>query len=110
MEKVGASREDGGLIRISGSIESVIFSSEETGYAICDMGTDDGDEMITIVGTLPMIGEGDCVPVWGRWIHSPKYGNQFRVEQYEREMPADVNAIRRYDSDAYCRGVWRGHL
>ena len=43
---------DGGLIRISGSIESVIYSNEDNGYAICDMGTDDGDEMITIVGTL----------------------------------------------------------
>ena len=98
-------REDDALIRISGSIESVIFCSEDTGYAICDMGTDDGDEMITIVGTLPMIAEGDCVAVWGRWIHSPKYGKQFRVEQYEREMPADVNAIRRYLASGAVRGI-----
>ena len=105
MENPGMTREDGGLIRISGSIESVIFSSEETGYAICDMGTDDGDEMITIVGTLPMIAEGDCVAVWGRWIHSPKYGKQFRVEQYEREMPADVNAMRRYLASGAVRGI-----
>ena len=101
----GAEREDDALIRISGSIESVIFSSEDTGYAICDMGTDDGDEMITIVGTLPMIAEGDCVAVWGRWIHSPKYGKQFRVEQFEREMPADVNAIRRYLASGAVRGI-----
>ena len=105
MENPGMAREDGGLIRISGSIEGVIFSSEETGYAICDMGTDDGDEMITIVGTLPMIAEGDCVAVWGRWIHSPKYGKQFRVEQYEREMPADVNAMRRYLASGAVRGI-----
>ena len=96
---------DGGLIRISGSIECVIYSNEENGYAICDMGTDDGDEMITVVGTLPMIAEGDCVAVWGRWVHNPKYGKQFRVEQYERELPADVNAIRRYLASGAVRGV-----
>lgn len=97
--------DDGGLIRISGSIECVIYSNEENGYAICDMGTDDGDEMITVVGTLPMIAEGDCVAVWGRWVHNPKYGKQFRVEQYERELPADVNAIRRYLASGAVRGI-----
>ena len=101
----GQGSADGGLIRISGSIESVIYSNEDNGYAICDMGTDDGDEMITIVGTLPMIAEGDCVAVWGRWIHSPKYGDQFRVEQYEREMPAGVSAIRRYLAAGAIRGI-----
>ena len=105
MEERPGTGNDGGLIRISGSIESVIYSNEENGYAICDMGTDDGDEMITIVGTLPMITEGDCVAVWGRWTHNPKYGKQFRVEQYEREMPADVNAIRRYLASGTIRGV-----
>ena len=39
----GQGSADGGLIRISGSIESVIYSNEDNGYAICDMGTDDGD-------------------------------------------------------------------
>ena len=52
MEERPGTGNDGGLIRISGSIESVIYSNEDNGYAICDMGTDDGDEMITIVGTL----------------------------------------------------------
>ena len=55
----GQGSADGGLIRISGSIESVIYSNEDNGYAICDMGTDDGDEMITIVGTL-QIGRASC--------------------------------------------------
>ncbi|MBQ7321805.1 MAG: ATP-dependent RecD-like DNA helicase [Clostridia bacterium] len=98
-------QEEDGLIRISGSIEGVIYSNEENGYAICDMGTDDGDEIITIVGTLPMIAEGDCVAVWGRWVHNPKYGDQFKVEQYERQFAADVNSIRRYLASGAVRGI-----
>lgn len=96
---------ENGLIRITGSIESVIFSSEETGYSICDMGTDEGDRMITIVGEMPYIAEGDCVAVYGRWVRNPKYGEQFRVEQYERELPADVGAIRRYLASGAVKGV-----
>ena len=59
--------DDLGLIKLSGSIEHVIYSNEENGYAICDLGTD-ADELITITGTLPYIGEGDVVTVYGSTI------------------------------------------
>ena len=31
----------GGLVRLGGTVERVIFSSEETGYAVCDFGVDE---------------------------------------------------------------------
>ena len=48
--------DDLGMIRISGSIEHVIYANEENGYAICDLGTDT-DELITITGMMPYIGD-----------------------------------------------------
>jgi exodeoxyribonuclease V alpha subunit len=79
---------ENGLVQINGSVEQVIYSNEENGYTICDFGTD-ADELITIVGTLPYISEGDTLAVFGRWVHNPKYGRQFKVEQYEKKLPAD---------------------
>ncbi len=96
--------DDIGLIRISGSIEHVIYSNEENGFAICDLGTDT-DELITITGTMPYIGEGDTVTVTGRWVHNPKYGRQFKVEQCEKELPADRASILRYLSSGTIKGV-----
>ena len=95
--------DDAGLIRIGGSIEHVIYSNEENGYSICDMGTDD-DELITIVGTMPFIAEGEEVVVYGKWIHNPKYGRQFAVQNYEKILPADVNSILRYLSSGSIKG------
>ena len=43
-----------GLVKLSGSIERVIYANDENGYAICDLGTDT-DELVTITGTLPYI-------------------------------------------------------
>ncbi|MBR2721153.1 MAG: ATP-dependent RecD-like DNA helicase [Clostridia bacterium] len=100
-----ASEKSETLIRISGSIEHVIYANEDNGYAICDMGTDDGDELITITGTLPYIGEGDLITVYGVWVHNPKYGRQFRVEQFEKQLPADVSSILRYLASGAIKGV-----
>ena len=75
--------DDVGTVKLSGSIERVIYANDENGYAICDLGTDT-DELVTITGTLPYIGEGDTVTVWGKWVHNPKYGRQFKVEQAEK--------------------------
>lgn len=96
--------DEHGLLRISGSIEHVIYSNEENGYAICDMGTDT-DDLITITGTLPYIGEGDVVTVYGRWVHNPKYGRQFKVEQAEKQLPADRASILRYLSSGTVKGI-----
>ena len=96
--------EPDGIIRLSGSIERVIYSNEENGFAICELSTD-ADEIITITGTLPYIGEGDTVIVSGRWVHNPKYGRQFRVEQCEKELPADQASILRYLSSGAVKGI-----
>ncbi len=96
--------DETGLLRLSGSIEHVIYSNDENGYAICDLGTD-ADDLVTITGTLPYIGEGDVVTVYGKWVHNPKYGRQFRVERAEKELPADKASILRYLSSGAIKGI-----
>ena len=48
--------EERGPLKLCGSIEHVIYSNEENGFAICDLGCDDDGELVTITGTLPFIG------------------------------------------------------
>jgi exodeoxyribonuclease V alpha subunit len=93
-----------GLIRINGSVETVIYSNDDNGYSICDFGTDN-DELITIVGIMPYVAEGDTLSVFGRWTHNAKYGRQFKVEQYEKKLPADSTAILRYLSSRTVKGI-----
>ena len=93
-----------GMVKLSGSIERVIYANDENGYAICDLGTD-SDELVTITGTLPYIGEGDLVTVWGKWVHNPKYGRQFKVEQAEKQLPADKASMLRYLGSGTIKGI-----
>ena len=99
-----ADKNEIGLAALSGSVEQVIYFNEDNCYAICDFGTDD-DDLVTIVGTLPYVAEGDSLTVFGRWVHNPKYGRQFKVEQFEKRLPADANAILRYLSSRTIKGI-----
>ena len=98
---------DGGdedLIRLKGTVERIIYCNEENGYTVCDLGLEN-DDVVTAIGILPYAGAGDSLTLWGRWVHSPKYGRQFKIEQYERSMPADSTAILRYLSSRSIKGI-----
>ena len=99
---IGA-RDNYGLEKLEGTVEQIIYCNEENGYTVCDMSVD--EDMITICGIIPMLGEGDSLCVYGKWVHSPKYGRQFSVEQYERLMPADVTSILKYLSSRAIKGI-----
>lgn len=97
-------QENGDIERLDGTVEHIIYYNEENGYTICDMALAD-DEIITAVGLMPMLCEGDRLTVFGKWVNNPKYGRQFSVTQYERVMPADVSSILKYLSSRAIKGV-----
>ncbi len=93
------------MLRLQGTVEHIIYTNEENGYTVFDFGMEDNNELITAQGITPYVGEGDSLILWGNWVHSPKYGRQFKVAQYERHMPADTAAILRYLSSRTIKGV-----
>ncbi len=97
--------EASNLQKLEGSVERVIFSNEENGYTICDMSVSENGEIVTVVGIMPMIGTGDHLCVYGKWIHNPKYGRQFSASQYERVMPADTASMLRYLASRAIKGI-----
>ena len=98
-----ASPPKDGLTQLKGTVEHIIFCNEDNGYTVMDVGLE--DDIITACGVMPYIGEGDALILWGNWTHNPKYGRQFKVEQYERDMPADSAAILRYLSSRAIKGI-----
>ena len=93
-----------GLAVIEGSSEYIIYSNEENGYTILELITDK-NELITAVGVMPYIGEGENLKLYGKWVHNPKYGRQFSVSSYEKVMPADEVSILRYLASGVIKGI-----
>ena len=91
------------LTQLKGTVEHIIYANEDNGYTVMDFGLD--DDVITACGILPYVTDGDSLILWGSWVHNPKYGRQFKVEQYERNMPADSAAILRYLASRTIKGI-----
>ena len=103
MDLPDATPSKDGLTKLKGTVEHIIYANEDNGYTVLDFGLE--DDIVTACGTMPYIGDGDSLILWGNWVHNPKYGRQFKVEQYERDLPADSTAILRYLSSRTVKGV-----
>ena len=96
--------EEDGTVAIEGSVEGIIFSNEDNGYTILELITNK-NELVTAVGIMPYIGEGETLKVYGKWVHNAKYGRQFSVSSYEKVMPADEVSILRYLASGAIKGI-----
>ncbi|WP_283606360.1 SF1B family DNA helicase RecD2 [Faecalispora anaeroviscerum] len=91
------------LLELTGTVEEIVFSNENNGYKILELKA--GEELITVVGTLPWVGCGEELRVIGTWIHHPSFGQQFKAEAFERFAPKTADAILRYLSSGAIKGI-----
>lgn len=91
------------LVRLHGTVESVTFRREESGFTVLDMDSD--GELVTLVGQMPEVYAGEELTVYGKWQTHPTFGNQLAVESFEQRMPATAGAILRYLSGGAIKGI-----
>ena len=65
------------LVEISGTVETVVYKNEETGFAVLELDKD--GELITVVGELAAVGEGEILTLHGNFRTHPSYGTQFKA-------------------------------
>ena len=93
-----------GLLSIEGSVEKIIYQNEENGYTVCEIFTP-SDELFTLVGNMPYLSEGETISALGNWVNHATFGKQFKVEFYEKQLPATETAILKYLSSGAVRGI-----
>ncbi len=88
---------------VKGIVETIVFQNVENGYTVADI--DNNGELVTIVGKMPALREGQIVSATGKFVSSKKWGEQFAVEQFEISEPTSVEGIKRYLSSGLIKGV-----
>ncbi len=84
---------------VEGTLDQILYINEESGYvvAVVELGDHaDARRRITVVGELGTIEIGAGLRLSGRFEKHPRYGEQFRVVDFETLRPAGVNALERY--------------
>lgn len=82
------------MINTKGSVIDIIYRSEITSYSIFKLETEDGD--ITVVGNTLDLEIGDFLRVSGEIVYHNDYGEQIKLNNYEKIMPNTVLEIERY--------------
>lgn len=86
-----------------GEIEHVTYQNRLNGYTVATLITDDGP--VTVVGTLLSVSPGDSIEVEGEMTVHPTYGDQFKVQTFNRVAPKGKAAILNYLSSGAIKGV-----
>jgi exodeoxyribonuclease V alpha subunit len=84
---------------IEGTLDYLLYVNDESGYAVAVVKAEsDGGatRSVTMIGNLAGLEIGSGIRARGRFEKHPRYGEQFRVEEFETLRPAGVAALERY--------------
>jgi len=93
------------VIEMTGQIERITYTSEETGYTIARLKVQGQWDLVTIVGNIPSPSPGETLALKGEWAHHPKYGDQFKIHSYQTTVPATVYGIQKYLGSGLIKGL-----
>lgn len=91
--------------QIKGVVERKIFSSEQSGFGIYRIAILDENEEITIKGPLSTLEVDSTYVFTGVYDDDPRYGMQFKVEQFEEILPSNKDHVLQYLSGPSFPGV-----
>ena len=95
--------EEDQLLEMTGSVEDIVFRNEKNGYTILEL--NNGQELVTVVGSLPWVSVGEVLHVMGKWTKHPTFGMQFKAEGFERFKPETTDALLKYLSSGAVKGI-----
>jgi exodeoxyribonuclease V alpha subunit len=97
------------MATIAGSIDRIVFRNPESGFCVARFrlveDSRGGQAVVTAVGTMPTVQAGEMLRLIGDWQVHPVHGRNFRVEQFEPELPSTVDGIERYLASGVISGV-----
>ena len=106
------SKEQAQIETISGTVESIVFRNDETGYTVCTLktvnraaGSRFHEERVTVVGSCAAMWEGEELHAEGQWNRHPSHGRQFQAKSITCITPTSPEGIRRYLASGMIKGI-----
>jgi len=88
---------------IQGIIEDIVFQNEENGYIIAHL--NNKKDIITVVGIVPYISEGQNLKLTGEWVNHAQFGKQFKISYCEEVLPSSISGIEKYLASGVIQGI-----
>ena len=91
-------------MELEGQIEEFIYQNDANDYTIAVLVTSD-NQVITVVGYLPFVAIGDCLKLHGKMVMHQEYGEQFKIESFEKMMPQTAESLGKYLASGTIKGI-----
>jgi exodeoxyribonuclease V alpha subunit len=92
-------------VKISGSIESIVFHNAENGFSIFKIKSTEYKDLVTITGFISNPNEGESASCIGEWIVNPKFGHQIKTTEIRIIPPNTKKGIIKYLSSGLIPGI-----
>ena len=92
-------------MEVCGLIEEIIYRNEINGYTVLEIRDESSEEMVTAVGRMLQVAEGERVRFTGEWTMHKDYGRQLKVEKLEALAPAGLTGLERYLGSGLIKGI-----
>lgn len=92
------------LLEVEGVVERIVYKNDGNGYTVCELEASDED-LITLVGIMPFLSEGESIKALGKWELHSNFGRQFKIEYFEKQLPASEGAMYKYLSSGAIKGI-----
>jgi exodeoxyribonuclease V alpha subunit len=88
-----------------GTVERLVYSGGDGAFTVARLRLDEGERIVTVVGSLVGVPAGAALRVVGRFETTARFGEQFRVARYTEVAPATLEGLRRYLGSGLIKGI-----
>jgi len=91
-------------IELQGKVENIVYKNDTNDYTVLEI-SDNDNNLITAVGIISALSEGEVVTLKGQWVYHREFGKQFSFVSYEKTLPKEIDGIIQYLSSRTIKGV-----
>lgn len=91
------------MIELEGVVETIVYRNDENGYTVAKL--EHNKKLISVVGCMPLLSEGQRVKITGDWTIHATFGEQIKVENCEEIIPSTLEGIEKYLASGIVNGI-----
>lgn len=92
-------------MEITGQLTNIIYQNDANSYTVAEFEPENLKDEITVVGYLPFVEEGDTLKVIGKMVVHQEYGEQFKIDTFEKLIPKDSKSLEKYLASGTIKGI-----
>lgn len=91
--------------KICGTVDTIIFASQDNRFTVLKLSPEKLSTQITVTlnGMAPLIGQ--LLEIEGEWVKHPKFGQQFKAMTYKTVAPTEISGIEKFLASGAINGI-----